>query len=131
LAAYPQQVALAYVHMPVVAPDSGRAAVAAEAARRQGEFWGMHDALFARTGAPLDEDDLRMVAHTLGLDADQFSADLRDPALLEHVRRDLASAEALGVEGTPTLLVNGRLLPGFQPFHVLRRIVEEELRAAP
>jgi len=130
LAEYPDDVRLAFVHMPVVAQDSGRAAVAAEAARQQGDFWGMHDALFARSAAPLDEAELRAVALTLGLDAERFSADLRDPALLTRVRADLVRVERLGLDATPALLVNGRLFVGLQTYPRLRRVVDEELAAA-
>lgn len=131
IATYPGRVALAFVHVPVVAPDSGRAAIAAEAARRQGRFWEMHDALFLRMGRPLEEDDLRGVAAGLGIDPERFSGDLRDGALLDHVRADLASAKAIGIDATPSLLVNGRLLVGVQPYDRLQALVEEELRAAP
>ncbi len=123
------EVALAFVHLPVVSPDSGRAAIAAEAARRQGAFWGMHDALFQMQGRPLDEEELRMVGRMLGVDPERFSADLRDPALFEQVRADAASAEALGIDATPTLLVNGRILVGVQSYERLVAAVEDELAA--
>ena len=123
LAEYPEQVRLAFVHMPVVERDSGPAAVAAEAARRQGAFWGMHDALFALQGSPLRETDLRAAARELGLDVERFSADLRDRALLERVRADLAVVDRLGIEATPALLVNGLLYVGLLSSDDLRRLL--------
>jgi protein-disulfide isomerase len=127
---YPEQVRLAFVHMPVVSRDSGPAAVAAEAARRQGAFWGMHDALFALQGAPLREADVRIAALELGLDVERFAADLRDPLLLDRVRADLAHVRRLGIDGTPALLVNGRLYVGLLSRDELQRLVEAALAAA-
>ena len=115
--------------MPVISRDSGRAAVAAEAARRQGAFWPMHDALYALQGRPLEEAALRAVARGMGLDPERFSRDLRDPALLERVRADRERGVAAGVDATPAFLVNGRLLLGAHPFETLSRLVEEELAA--
>lgn len=129
LAAYPEDVRLAFVHMPVVSPDSGRAAVAAEAARRQGAFWAMHDALYQLQGHPLDEAELRSVVQGLGLDPQRFSRDLRDPQLLERVRADRARGVRLGVDATPAFLVNGRLLLGVHRFETLSRVVESEIDA--
>ena len=127
LANYPARVGLAFVHVPIVAPDSARVAIAVEAAGRQGAFWGMHDAVFARVGQPLEEKDLRRIAGELDLDVRRFSADLRDPELEEHVRSDLAKAEAIGVDATPALLINGRLYIGFQTAEQLAWLVDEEL----
>ncbi|MCP4239480.1 MAG: thioredoxin domain-containing protein [Myxococcota bacterium] len=127
LEAYPQDVRLAFVHLPVVSPASGRAAVAAEAARRQQRFWAMHDALFALQGQPLREADLREAAAAMGLEVEQFSEDLRDPALLSHVRTDREQALRLGVEATPSFAVNGRLLVGAVPYETLAALIEAEL----
>lgn len=128
LAAYPNDVRLVFVHMPVVSAESGRAAVAAVAAERQGAFWEMHDFLFELQRQPLEEELLRGVVLRLGLDADRFSLDLRSEASVLEVEADLAAAEQLGVRATPAYLVNGRLLEGTQPFEVFRQLIEAELK---
>jgi protein-disulfide isomerase len=128
-AAYPTQVRIVFKHMPIVAQDSGRAAVAAEAAGRQGRFWAMHDALFALQGRALTEPLMLQQAQALGLDVARFAADLRDPALLARVRADAAEAQRLGLSATPSLLVNGRLFTGAQTLSTLRTAVDAELAA--
>ena len=130
LAAYPDDVRLAFVHMPLVTASSAPAAIAAEAARRQGRFWGMHDALFARSDGPLDADTLIDEARALGLDEKRFLADMRDPALAARIRADLRQVERLSIRGTPALLINGRLFVGALPEAQLRRIVAAERDAA-
>lgn len=130
LAAYPNDVRLVFLHLPVVSDDSGRAAVAAVAAGRQGAFWPMHDFLFQLQGQPLDEEVLREGARELGLDPERFSRDLRSPEALAVVEQDVAAATRLGVRATPTFFVNGRMLEGTRSFDSLRQLIEEELKMA-
>lgn len=132
LASYPRDVRLVFVHFPVVSPDSGRAAIAALAAGRQGRFWEMHDFLFELGDRPLDEELLAARAHELGLDVGRFSLDLRSPDLARAVESDLAEAKRLGLRGTPAFFVNGVYLPGTRSFETFRRRIDAELeRGAP
>lgn len=94
-------------HMPLDDhPHSRQAAVAAEAASRQGRFWEMHDLLFAHQ-ARLEVEDLRGYAADLDLDLARFDADCADPEVWAAVEQQEQSALASGVRGTPTFFVNG------------------------
>ncbi|GAA1979186.1 Na+/H+ antiporter NhaA [Isoptericola halotolerans] len=95
-------------HLPLddVHPHAHLAAVAAEAADRQGRFWEMHDRLFAHQ-SELEAEDLRRHAAAVGLDLDQFDADLGDEALHARVRDHAVSAAASGARGTPTFFLDG------------------------
>ena len=96
-------------HLPLtdVHEHARLAAEAAEAAGAQGRFWEMHDRLFAHQDA-LRLEDLREHARALGLDVEAFSADLELRRHARRVMRDVSSAEASGVAGTPTFFINGR-----------------------
>ena len=96
-------------HLPLidVHGDAELAAVAAEAAHAQGRFWEMHDKLFARQDE-LELEDLLGYADELGLDVERFARDLGDERLAEHVREDVASADASGARGTPTFFIGER-----------------------
>lgn len=87
-------------------PHAYLAAVAAEAAHRQGRFWEMHDRLFSHQ-SQLEPDDLREHAAAIGLDLEQFDADMADEAVHARVREDEASAAASGARGTPTFFLDG------------------------
>ncbi|WP_166844102.1 Na+/H+ antiporter NhaA [Isoptericola sp. BMS4] len=95
-------------HLPLtdVHPHAYLAAVAAEAAHRQGRFWAMHDELFAHQSR-LEPGDLREHAAAAGLDLARFDADMADDALHVRVRDDMASARASGARGTPTFFLDG------------------------
>jgi Na+/H+ antiporter NhaA len=83
------------------------AAEAAEAAGSQGRFWEMHDRLLADQDK-LTPTDLTRHAQDLGLDIERFWDELRRRDHAPRVDRDVASADASGVAGTPTFFINGR-----------------------
>ncbi|MBO0843081.1 MAG: Na+/H+ antiporter NhaA [Nocardioides sp.] len=92
-------------HLPLPQhPHAELAALAVEAAGRQGRFWEMHEHLFAHQDQ-LELEDLAGYAEALGLDVEQFLRDLQDESLARHVREDMASAEASGARGTPTFFL--------------------------
>lgn len=98
---------------PASEPVRGRLAFAAsEAARRQGRFDELHEAmLLARHRQRADIDDVAVIerlATTAGLDLEQFRRDLRDPSILQALERDHTEAvSAYGVFGTPTFIFAG------------------------
>ncbi len=110
LARLPGQVRFAFRHLPIpeVHPQAEAAARASEAAAAQGAFWEMHDRLYAARGA-LDPQELEAYAGELGLDTAAVRAAVVDGAYGERVARDVDSARALGLRGTPTFFVNGEL----------------------
>jgi NhaA family Na+:H+ antiporter len=103
----------AFRHMPLpeVHPDAQLAAEASEAAAAQDAFWPMHDELYAGRGR-LGFEDLVRHAAKIGLDAERVRAELSDGTHTARVARDLQSAQAAGVQGTPAFFVNGELHHG-------------------
>jgi protein-disulfide isomerase/uncharacterized membrane protein len=87
------------------------AAYAAECAGKQGRFWEYHDLLF-ENGERLGRDALVTYAQRVGLDAPAFEQCLDDPATHARVAADVEAASRVGVNSTPTLFINGRLVEG-------------------
>jgi protein-disulfide isomerase len=110
-------------HFPVVSkhPRAQVLACAAEAAALQGEFWPMHDSLFADQGH-LDPPHLWQRCRELGLDLARFEADRRSDAVAERVRRDFRSGIRAGVTTTPTLFLDGHSYPGVPDAEFLARL---------
>ena len=116
---------LVYRHFPLtqIHPRAHRAACAAEAAGYQDKFWEMHDMLFENQDA-LEDEDLIRYAKKLGIDVDQFIADLESPGTSSDVMEDFMSGIRSGVNGTPTFFINGRRFDGsFQYDSLLTAIV--------
>ncbi|MDQ0117047.1 thioredoxin domain-containing protein [Pseudarthrobacter sp902506025] len=96
-------------------PNSGQAALAAEAAAQQGQYQQMAAKLFEnqsqwagsqQSQAPL----FRTYAGQLGLDLAQFDAVVADQKTEDRILADIADGNALGVTGTPTFFLNGEKL---------------------
>jgi protein-disulfide isomerase len=107
-------------------PQAFKAAEAGHCAGEQGKFWDYHDRLFANQTA-LQPDDLKKYAADMKLDAAKFNACLDSSKYAERVRDGVAAGSRLGVNSTPTIYINGRLLQGAQPLEVFVAVIDEEL----
>ena len=87
----------------------------------------MHDRLFAN-GARFEDRDLAQHATDLGLDVTRFTACTQDNGAAALVAGNVRSGERLGVSATPAFFVNGRFLPGAQPFEAFQRVIDDELK---
>ena len=87
--------------------NARKAAEAAEAAREQGKYWEYAAVLF-RNQSALGVDKLRQYATELGLDRARFVASLDSGKFAEKVQRDVFDGRKLGINGTPTLFINGK-----------------------
>jgi len=108
-------------------PFARPAAIAAEAAGRQGKFWEFHDKLFANQ-KKLAMVDLKQYAREVGLDTVRFEKDLVEPGMKKRMEDDMAEARSLGVTGTPAFFVNGRFLNGAKPFQEFATVINAELQ---
>jgi protein-disulfide isomerase len=102
------------------------AAEAAMAAGAQGKFWEMHDKLFANNTA-LDRPNLEKYAQELGLDMGKFKADLDSSKYKGQIESETKEGQAVGVNGTPAVFINGRKISGAYPVETFKKIVDEEL----
>jgi len=127
LKTYPQQVRLVYRQFPLdFHSNAQKAAEASLCAQDQGKFWEMHDAMFANQQA-LAPDQLKAKAAEITLNTAQFNKCLDSDKYAAKVRQDRALGTAVGVNGTPALFVNGRLLSGAVPFDEIQELIEDEL----
>ena len=85
-------------------------AYAAEAARQQGKFWELHDALFA-SDDDLSAETIAKVAENVGCDMDCWKNDTATATTKAKVDADVALGIEPNVAGTPTAWLNGRPIP--------------------
>ena len=97
---------------PILSEGSAIAARAALAARKQGKYADLHNALMGAR-AKLDEQSVLRIAGEVGLDVEQLKVDMQSPEVEEHIATSLRLAEALGFNGTPSFVVGDQLIPGF------------------
>ena len=126
--AYGDKVRIVWKDFPLtqIHPNAFKAGEAGHCAAEQGKFWELHDRLFGNQQA-LMVDALKGHASTLGLDTAKFNACLDGSKYAERVRDGIAQGTRLGVNSTPTIYINGRLVSGAQPYEVIAGIIDEEL----
>jgi cyclophilin family peptidyl-prolyl cis-trans isomerase len=116
------------------------AAQAAEAAGAQGQFWAMHDLLFARYEEWVDlspeafQPWLSQAAQSLDLDAAAFGQALQEETHLARALGQFEAAFASGLTGVPTLLLDGDLVtmqPTLSNLEALLRLAQAEARGLP
>jgi len=67
-------------------------------------------------------------ANTAGLvDSALFEKYMESPETTDIIRRDISLAKKLGVNGTPTLFINGRKVGGVPPVEVMEKVISREL----
>ena len=105
-------------------------AVAAECANQQGKFWDYHNMLYTdgqSDGTGLDKASLEKYASQLGLGS-KFNQCLESNATLATVQADQAEGTKDGVSGTPSFVINGKLLVGAQPFSAFQQAIDAALQ---
>ncbi|MFH8257600.1 DsbA family protein [Streptomyces roseolus] len=112
--------------------NSRTAAVAVEAAARQGKFEDMYKKMFAtqKEWGELKNsqaDVFRGYAEQLGLDMGKFDASVKDPATEERVKADQRDGMGLNVQGTPTFFLDGQKIQTPRTYEAFKALIDERL----
>lgn len=114
--------------------NSERASRAVLAAAKQGKHTEYHDALFEggeiRSERELSEESLVELATELGLDTEQFTADLHSEEVAATVDANAQQGIDLGAFSTPSFILGGSPMVGAQPTEVFTSAVDEALEKA-
>lgn len=106
------------------------AAQAAEAADKQGKFWEMHQLLYAQQenwtnfSAADFEQWLTAQGSALGIDVDQFQADLKREDIVAKVQEAWEGGQKIGLTDTPLILINGQIYVGPRNYDSINDIIQ-------
>lgn len=103
-----------------------QAAQAAAAANAQGKFFEYAELLYKNQNA-LDTASLKRYAAEIGLNQKQFDADLDGGKFADKVKKDMREGESYGINGTPTIYVNGVKVRRLSP-EAFRRAIDRALK---
>ncbi len=115
-----------YKHLPLtqIHPEAMPSAKAAWAAQQQGQFWLYHDGLFVNQNR-LGEDLYLELAEAMNLDLDRFNRDRASAEAEAAIQQDLALAQQLQLQGTPSFIMNDLLIPGGAPPQLFEEIFKQ------
>lgn len=117
-------VRLVYKDLPVLGPSSRLEARALLAAQHQGGYLKLQEALMG-SSIPSTPESIRAEAERQGLDADRLLRDMSDATIRVRLELNARLARDLAIEGTPALVIGGRLIPGAADLATLRAAVAE------
>ena len=106
-----KDVRVVLVELPIFGADSEAAAKIALAAKSQGKYFELHQRLFGEKGKA-DRAKAIRIAKSLRLDMRKLEQDMEGPEVSEALAEGSMLAQRLGILGTPTYYIAGKLLPG-------------------
>ena len=113
--AHKDDIRFSFIEFPIKQLHGESAVLAARAslaARRQpAHYMDFHFALLGKEDS-IAEDDIYAEAARAGMDVNKLKADMSDPAIEKTLKSSIDLAHKVGVDGTPTFILNGRFRPG-------------------
>jgi len=104
--------------------NAQKAHEASRCAWEQDKFWEYHDALFNNQNG-LSPNNLKQYAKNLGLNESQFSSCLDSGKYTDIIRDKVKEGNTAGVSGTPSFLINGRIVVGAQPYQTFADLIAQ------
>jgi cyclophilin family peptidyl-prolyl cis-trans isomerase/2-hydroxychromene-2-carboxylate isomerase len=129
---HPEDVRVVSRIFPLIAVNdkAALAAQAAEAAGEQDRFWEMHQLLYTQqenwVNLPVADFEQWLSAQVsaLGMDVDQFQADLKRDDIVAKVQEAWEGGQKIGLPGTPLILINGQIYGGPRDYNSLNEILQ-------
>ena len=127
---YDGKIKIVFKQMPLAFHNNAqKAAEASLFAHENGKFWELHAKMFANQSA-LSIEDLKKYATEVGLDAAALEAALNSNKYAAAVKADTEDASKAGISGTPSFLINGKLVVGALPIDAFKKEIDAALAAA-
>ncbi len=117
---------MVFKEFPILGADSVAAARAALASRNQDadKYVEFHTALMSTRGR-LTQPRILAIARDVGFDAERLEADMASPEITKAIERNLALAQALGINGTPSFVIGDQLIPGAVDLDALKQLIAQ------
>lgn len=100
---------------------------AGRCAWEQDKFWEYHNEIYSNQNN-LGTNDLKRYAKNLGLNESQFTSCLDSGKYTALIREKISEGTSIGVSGTPSFLINGRLVVGAQPYQTFADIINQAIQ---
>ena len=127
---YPEEVKLVIKHYPLNSHKFAvKAAKAAMAAFAQEKFWEFHHSLFKNHKA-INDAKIQEIAKELNLDMEKFNRDMNSSAIQRLIAKEKRNGRQIGIRGTPTVFVNGKILRNLK-LSGFSKIIDKELKKRP
>ena len=113
---------------PILGQGSLIASRAALASRKQNKYWEFHVALMNAKSLQTEAQVMR-VAKSVGLDIEKLKADMEAPEIVLSIKEGYDLAQALGIQGTPTFVLDDQIIPNATNIQGILTAAVEQIRA--
>ncbi len=126
---YKNKIKFIFRDLPIIHDYSVLLALAARCAGEQNKFWLMHDQLFINDNINQRE-KINFLANKINLNINKFNSCLDTQKFLNAIKKDLADAQALGIDklGTPIFFINNKQINGAIPRADLNKIIKSLIK---
>lgn len=127
------KIGVVFRHFPLsqIHDNAFLAAQAAEAAGRQGKFWGMYDLLFLHQRDWSEDKNAKNIftdyARQLQLNEEQFLQDIEAPEIQEKISNSYKEGVSVGINGTPAFFINGKKIDPPQSYEDFENVITQEM----
>lgn len=125
------QVRFVFRNFQFIGEESQWAAEAAECANDQGKFWEYFEKVYSKqageNAGAFRKEKLVLFATEIGLQTESFNQCLASGKYSGKVKAETLEAQKLGLRGTPSLLINGKLVEGGAQYEILSQKIREAL----
>ena len=115
-----KDVRIVFKEFPILGEASTFASRAAIAAKKQGKYLELYNALLSVDGR-VDAARVMSLAQTAGLDIERLRKDMQAPDIDDSIKLSHGLAEKLGISGTPTFIIGDQMYPGAVGVPILRQ----------
>ena len=96
------------------------------AAENQNNYWGMTNLLYEKQ--PKNDEEAIELAKTIGLDIAKFKKDIYAPQTRAKINKEIDDAIALGLDGTPNIVINENKYFGAKAYFELKDIIKKNTK---
>lgn len=93
------------------------------AAEKQGRLWDLNSEFF--DNEPKSEDEVLKLAKSIGFNTIKLRKDAYSSETTARLNKDIDEATNLGIDGTPALVINGKVYNGIKPYYELKDILKK------
>lgn len=113
-----------FKELPILSDQSRQAALAAIAAHKQGKYIEFHQKLMEQKAHALTDEKIDEIAKSLGLNLTRMHKDMESAETLSYIQDIRDQAIEFGATATPSFVINGELIQGFDTKALEARIQE-------
>ncbi len=120
-----KDIKIIFKDLPIFGEISKLAVQANFAAKNQGKYAEFQNAIF-EASSDITKEDIDNIAQKIGLNINQFNADLSSKVIESKITENEELASKLNIEATPTIIYDNLIIPGGPDLETLKKLISAD-----